>query len=238
MTINIQASPSSSIKLRTTASGFVMFGIFAGLAAFLAQDVEARGFGGGGGFRGGGAGLSRSGGLGGIQRPTGSRQRPNASAGQRSGKATANGNAAANRSGNRGVAGNGNSRTAANGNTGVAGSGNGSGNINNGNVGSGNGNTGVVNNGNVVAGNNVDVDVNNGGWNGNYPTGAAYATGVAVGATTSAAVVGSYYATLPANCAPYYYGAYRYYSCGSSWYQQTVQGSSTVYVVVSDPTKR
>ena len=27
------------------------------------------------------------------------------------------------------------------------------------------------------------------------------------------------------------------YSCGGTWYQQTSQGSSVVYVVVSDPTK-
>lgn len=273
MTVAIRSRSLGSVKRRASASSFIMLSVFAGLAAFAVQDVDARGPG-GGGFRGGGAGISRGGGLagrsgaGGIQRPAGAKQRPNATGGQRFGNGqgtgqlgqdnrgtAANNGAAVNRSGNTGVTGsasgntrstgNGNRNTAANGNTGVAGSGNGNGsgnvgngNVNNGNVGSGNGNTGVVNNGNVVAGNDVDIDVD-GGWGGAYPygTGAAYATGVAVGATTSAAVVGSYYATLPASCAPYYYGAYRYYSCGSTWYQQQVQGSSTVYVVVSDPTK-
>ena len=108
------------------------------------------------------------------------------------------------------------------------------GNVNTGTVGSGN-----VNTGNVVAGNDVDVNVENGGWYGRpATTGAAYATGVAVGATTTAVAVGSYYSTLPAGCSPYVYGAYRYYSCSGAWYQQTYQGSSIVYVVVSDPTKK
>ena len=34
-----------------------------------------------------------------------------------------------------------------------------------------------------------------------------------------------------------FYSSYRYYSCGGTWYQQTYQGSSVVYVVVTDPTK-
>lgn len=138
---------------------------------------------------------------------------------------------------NSGVAGSGNGN--GNGNTGVVN--NGTTNVNNGNIGSGN-----VNTGNVVAGNDVDVDVN-GGWYGGYAgTGAAYATGVAVGASTTAvatstataAAVGSYYAALPAGCSPYVWGGYSYYSCYGTWYRQTYQGGSTVYVVVSDPTKK
>lgn len=255
-------------RLRGTARSFVLLSLFAGLAAFAAQDADARGFrgGGGGGFRGG-AGINRGGGATGLQRPNGA-HRPSASTNKRpgsgqgasqlgqrnpsaaskgqtgrSGNAGAAGNASGNSratgNGNTGTSANGNTRTAANGNTGIAGSGNGSGNINNGNVGSGNGNTGVVNNGNVAVGNDVDVNVENGGWNGSYdyPVGAAYATGAAVGATTSAAVAGAYYSTLPAGCSPYYYGAYRYYSCAGTWYQVQTQGSSTTYVVVSDPTK-
>ena len=80
----------------------------------------------------------------------------------------------------------------------------------------------------------------NNGWGGayGYGAGAAYATGVAVGTTaTAAAATSAYYSTLPAGCSPYYYSSYRYYSCGGTWYQQTSQGSSVVYVVVSDPTK-
>jgi hypothetical protein len=139
---------------------------------------------------------------------------------------------------NRGVARSGNGN--GNGNTGVVNNGN-TGVVNNGNIGSGN-----VNTGNVVAGNDVDVDVN-GGWYGGYAgTGAAYATGVAVGATTTAvttsaataAAVGSYYSALPAGCSPYVWGGYSYYSCYGTWYRQTYQSGSTVYVVVSDPTKK
>ena len=259
MTVASQSRPISAPNRRATASTFILCGALAGLAAFVTHAAEARPN--GGGLRGGGAGISRSGGFGGgaraggIQRPSGATQRPTKGQGAAQGqwgqgnRSTTASGAAGNRSGNTGVAGignsgatgNGNIRTAANGDTGVAGSGNGngnvgSGNVNTGTVGSGNGNTANVNNGNVVAGNDVDIDVDN-GWGG-YGSGAAYATGVAVGATTTAAVVGSYYATLPAGCAPYYYGAYRYYSCGSIWYQQTVQSGSTVYVVVSDPTKK
>jgi hypothetical protein len=142
-----------------------------------------------------------------------------------------------NRVGNTGVAGNGSNYTAANGNTGVAGNGNtgvvNNGNVNNGTVGSGN-----VNTGNVVAGNDVDVNVENGGWSGYYGSGAAYATGVAVGATTTAAVAGSTYYSLPSSCPTYVYGGVSYYSCGGTWYQQRYQGSSVTYVVVSDPTKK
>ncbi len=94
----------------------------------------------------------------------------------------------------------------------------------------------------MVAGNDVDVNVNS-GWSGygyTYPagTGAVYATGVAMGTATTAAVAGSYYSTLPASCYPYAYGAYHYYSCSGTWYQQTYKSGSTVYVVVSDPTKK
>ena len=109
--------------------------------------------------------------------------------------------------------------------------------VNNGNVGSGN-----VNTGNVAVGNDVDVNVGNGngGWNGYpYGTGAAYATGVAVGATTTAVAVGtSYYALPSSSCATYVYGGASYYSCGGTWYQQRYAGSSVTYVVVSDPTKK
>jgi hypothetical protein len=188
---------------------FALLGAFASLAAFMAQEADARGR--GGGFRGGGVSMPRGSGLGRageLQRPSGlAGQRPAIGKGQRP-------------SGAAGAAGN----------TGVVGNRNGNGN--------GNGNTGVVNNGNVVAGNDVDVNVDNGwrgNWDGAYPTGGAYATGVAVGAATTAAVVGSYYSTLPAGCSPYVWGGGHYYSCGNSWYQPTYRNGSTVYVVVADP---
>ena len=51
-------------------------------------------------------------------------------------------------------------------------------------------------------------------------------------------VAGSYSSSLPAGCSTYVYGAYRYYNCSGAWYQQTYQGGTTAYVVVSDPTKK
>lgn len=223
------------------------------LAGFVAQDADARP--GGGGFPGG-AGISRPSGAGisrtGVSRPqrgTGQQKKFGSRSGAANKDTGANGNStrqangnsntqmASHGSGNTGVAGN-----TTNASSGVVGSGNGNtgvvnnGNVNNGNVGSGNVNTGTV-----VAGNDVNVDVD-GGWTGygyTYPagTGAAYATGVAVGTATTAAVVGSYYSTLPAGCSSYIYGSYRYYTCASTWYQQQYKSGSTVYVVISDPTK-
>lgn len=161
--------------------------------------------------------------------------------GNRTAGATGNGNTSTKlaRNGNTGVVGTANTNSGTinrrNGNTGVVGSGNGNvannANVNNGNIGSGN-----INTGNVVAGNNVNVDVN-GGWSG-YPagTGAAYATGVAVGATATAAAVGSAYYALPNGCSPSAWNNYSYYYCGGAWYQQRYEGGSSVYVVVSGPT--
>jgi hypothetical protein len=243
---------SASLAMRA----LLLAGAFAGLAAFMAHEVHARP--GGGGFRGGAgfSGLQRPSGFGGFQRPSGGFQRPGTAAGQRpNGQAARSGNFQGNRSanGNMGVAGN----RSANGNTGIAGNrtgntgvaGNGNGNSNSGAIGSGNGNTGVVgsgnvNNGNVAVGNDVDVNVGNTGWAGGYygypaGSGAAYATGVAVGTATTAtaAAVGSYYSTLPTGCSSYVLNGYGYYACGGTWYQQRYQGGSVTYVVVADPTK-
>jgi hypothetical protein len=228
------ALASAKLSMR----GFLLIGALASLAAFTSQDAQARGFG-GGGFRGGGGfgGFNR-GGMSAGQRPI--RQTA------QSRPATANNGAVGSGSrstrtadSNTRMAGNGNGNTN-NANSGVVGSGNGNtGAINNGNV----GNKGVVNTGNVVVGNDVNVNVGNGnsGWAGynGYPVGAgaAYATGVAVGTTATAAAVGSYYASLPAGCSPYYWGTYNYYTCGGTWYQPRYQSGSTVYVVISDPTK-
>jgi hypothetical protein len=209
---------------------FALAGAFAGLATFVAQEADARG----GGLRGGGISAPRGGGglgrAGGLKRPSGvTGQRPATAKGQRptgsNGVASDTG-VAGSRNANTGVVGN---RSA---NTGVIGSGNGS------TAAVGNGNTGIVNTGNVVAGNDVDVNVDNGwggNWNGDQRAGAAYATGVAVGASTTAALIGSYYSTLPAGCVPYVWSSGYYYSCGNSWYRPTNSNGSTVYVVVSDP---
>ena len=260
MTIGLNSSvPAAQSVARSTLSRSTLICAFASLLAFAAHDADARP-GGGGGLRSG-AGVSRGGSFAGLrsgsglQRPKGSRQMPGATSGQRpngsgtlghgSRSATANsgtagsgkGNSAnranvQNQSGNTAVTGNGNTRTAGNGNgsgnTGVVNNGT----VNNGNVGSGN-----VNTGNVVAGNDVDVNVENGGWYGNG-TGAAYATGVAVGATTTAVAVGSSYYALPSSaCYPYAWHGSSYYSCAGTWYQQRYVSGSVTYVVVTDPTK-
>ena len=234
--------------LRSWSSRLCLVAAIGGAVGLAVDHAEARPS---GGFRGGSFSRPSGGGFSGSGMRTsqrGTRQKPQAAGSRPTGatKGTANGSGNSNRqsavmgNGNTGVAGSGNT---ANANSGVVGSGNGNtgvvnnGNVNNGNIGSGNVNTGTV-----VAGNDVDVSVNS-GWTGygyTYPagTGAAYATGVAVGTATTAAVVGSYYSTLPASCYPYAYGAYRYYSCSGTWYQQTYKSGSTVYVVVTDPTKK
>lgn len=225
-----------------TSTKIGLVAAFAAVAGIVSQEADARG-------PRGGAGISQPAG-GGFNRTNATRPQrgtePQRQLGSSSG--TANKGTFANRNSNTRLASRGNGNTgvansATNANSGVVGSGNGNtgvvnnGNVNNGNIGSGNVNTGTV-----VAGNDVNVDVN-GGWTGygyTYPagTGAAYATGVAVGTATTAAVVGSYYSTLPAGCSPYVYGSYRYYSCASTWYQQQYKSGTTVYVVVSDPTKK
>jgi hypothetical protein len=215
--------------------------LLAALAAsgFAVDQADARGPG-GGGFRGGGGFSRPSGGdLSGsgmrapqrrtAQKPTGS---ASVAKGTANGSGNSSGQVASRGNGNEGVA---NSGNRANANSGVVGSGNGNtAAVNNGSIGSGNVNTGTV-----VAGNDVDVNVN-GGWTGyGYPagTGAAYATGLVVGSTATAAAIGARYSTLPASCYPYAYGVHRYHSCLGTWYQEQYKSGTTVYVVVSDPTK-
>lgn len=217
---------------RAMASGMTILALLAGLAGFAASESEARPALGGRSFS-----VPRGGGFGGVQAGSGF-QRPNGVNGQqRTTGAQRNGGYA--RNGNTGTVGG----TRAN--SGAIGSGNGNRANNTGVVGSGNGNTGYAyNSGNVAVGNDVNVNVDNGnsGWSGynGYAVGAsaAYATGVAVGTNATTLAVGSYYATLPAHCSPYHYSSFSYYACGGTWYQARYQSGSTVYVVVSDPTKK
>lgn len=227
-------------RVRGMYSSVILTAACAGLTISAVGEAQARGPG-GGGFRGGGFSGLRQGGGPQRQFGTNARQRPSqatqrfGSAGQTSRSANAN-SASVNR-------GNGNSAAVArgNGNSGTvnrgSGNGNGSGNraaVNNGNINSGN-----LNNGDINVGNDVDVAVGNGGWAGPYAypagTGAAYATGVAVGTTATAAAVGSAYYALPSGCSPYAWNGYRYYTCGSTWYRQTYTNGTTAYVVVADP---
>jgi hypothetical protein len=77
----------------------------------------------------------------------------------------------------------------------------------------------------------IDVDVDHDWDNGRWHPVAAAATAAAV----TAAVVGSYYRTLPANCVTVYRGAVLYYQCGTAWYQPVYSGMTVQYVVVVAP---
>jgi hypothetical protein len=261
MTYEAQALISSN-KARSTFAWAAMASAFASLATFVIDSADARG-----GFRGGGGISMSRGGFGGLSRGSLSRpqgmQRPSGAASQRSAGQGAQQAQAGARGAGRDAATSrpANGTSASRGNTGINGGnatginrGNGNTGINGGNTtginrgngnGNGSGNTGIngnnvnnVNNGNVVAGNNVDVDVNNGGWNwGEYPAGAAYATGVAVGTTATAAAIGTYYSTLPATCSPYVWNSINYYTCAGAWYRPEYRGTSVVYVSVANPTK-
>lgn len=86
---------------------------------------------------------------------------------------------------------------------------------------------------------NVDVDVHHEygyghDWDDHYHPVARAAAVTAVAATT-AAIVGSYYRSLPPDCVTVYRGSVTYYQCGSAWYQPTYVGTSVQYVVVEAP---
>jgi hypothetical protein len=142
---------------------------------------------------------------------------------------------------NRGGGANANTANRGSGNTAnTANRGNASGN----NVNSGNRTNNVnnsgnrVNNGNVNVGNDVNVNIDGGYNNGccgggyGYHPIAAAATIGAIAVTTSA-IVGSYYHTLPSGCTTVVQNGATYSQCGSVYYQQTMQGSDPVYVVVN-----
>lgn len=109
------------------------------------------------------------------------------------------------------------------------------GNVNRGNVNTGNVNRGNINTGNVNVGNDVNIDIDGGyGHHGGYYH-HPIAAGVAIGAiaVTTAAVLGSYYRTLPPGCTTVVRAGVSYYYCGSVYYQQTWSGNDVVYVVVN-----
>jgi hypothetical protein len=200
--------------MRRTFSRVAMTGAFISMMAFAAQDLEARGF--GGGARGGGSmSMDRGGGF------------------DRGGGGFGGGSFSRGGNYNSGNINRGNI------NTGNINRGNvNTGNINRGNINTGNINTGNINrvNYNNVNVNHVDVDNDWHGWGGYYdhPVG-AYAAGAVVGATAAAIAMGSRYYALPAGCGPYPYGGFTYYSCGGNWYKPTYQGDTVVYVVVAKP---
>jgi hypothetical protein len=213
--------------MRRTLSRVAMAGAFVSLFALAAQDLQARGF--GGGARGGGSmSMGRGGGFGG------------------GGGFDRGGGGFSGGSFSRGGNFNSGNINRGNVNTGNINRGNvNTGNINRGNINTGNINTGNINSGNInrvnvntgnVNVNHVDVDNDWHGWGGYYdhPVG-AYAAGAMVGATATAIAMGSRYYALPAGCGPYPYGGFTYYSCGGNWYKPTYQGDTVVYIVVAKP---
>lgn len=112
------------------------------------------------------------------------------------------------------------------------------GRVNTGNVNTGNVNRGNINTGNINVGNDVNVNIDRGYGYGGYHPYYPYrpvAAGAVIGAmaVTTAAVVGSYYRTLPPSCTIVMKGAVSYHYCGSVYYQQTWSGNDVVYVVVN-----
>ncbi len=81
---------------------------------------------------------------------------------------------------------------------------------------------------------NVNID---GGYNnrccGYGNGGLAVAATIGAIAVTTAAVVGSSYYALPSGCTTVVQNGATYSQCGSVYYQQTMQGSDPVYVVVN-----
>jgi hypothetical protein len=89
-------------------------------------------------------------------------------------------------------------------------------------------NTGNINTGNANV--NVDNDCCNGGWGyGAHPV----ARGAAI--ATTAAVMGSYYSTLPGGCVTVVRVGINYSRCGSTWYQPIYSGANVQYQVVVEP---
>lgn len=61
------------------------------------------------------------------------------------------------------------------------------------------------------------------------------AAGIAIGAIATAVAIGSTYYYLPADCPPYYWNDVYYYSCYGNYYEPQYEGDTIVYVTVPDP---
>ena len=95
-------------------------------------------------------------------------------------------------------------------------------------------NTGNINTGNINTG-DINVNVDNdgccyGGYGDNYHP---VARGAAI--ATTAAVMGSYYATLPSGCVTVVRVGINYSRCGATWYRPVYSGASVQYQVVVEP---
>jgi hypothetical protein len=98
--------------------------------------------------------------------------------------------------------------------------------------------SGNVNNvnrsGNRVNTGDVNINVDGGCCNGGYGNGYhPVARGAAI--ATTAAVMGSYYASLPSGCVTVVRVGINYSRCGSVWYQPVYSGANVQYMVVSEP---
>jgi len=61
------------------------------------------------------------------------------------------------------------------------------------------------------------------------------AAGIAIGAVATAVAIGSTYYYLPADCPPYYWDNFYYYSCYGNYYEPQYEGDTIVYVTIPDP---
>jgi len=90
-----------------------------------------------------------------------------------------------------------------------------------------------VNTGNINTG-DVNINVDGGCCNGGYGSGYhPVARGAAI--ATTAAVMGSYYSSLPSGCVTVMRVGINYSRCGSVWYQPVYSGANVQYMVVSQP---
>ena len=90
-----------------------------------------------------------------------------------------------------------------------------------------------VNTGNINTG-DVNIDVDGGCCNGGYGNGYhPVARGAAI--ATTAAVMGSYYSSLPSGCVTVVRVGINYSRCGSVWYQPIYSGAQVQYMVVAEP---
>ncbi|MGY3264890.1 hypothetical protein [Lysobacter sp. HA35] len=87
--------------------------------------------------------------------------------------------------------------------------------------------TNINNNTNV----NIDMDGNDSNWGNGQIDRPLAAT--AVVAATTAAVVGSFYPSVPAGCPIVNTYSVPYYHCNGVYYEQRMQGDDVVYVVVN-----
>ena len=108
--------------------------------------------------------------------------------------------------------------------------------------GRGNINRGDINRGDININRPVNIGEIEGGYGGRWNNGCCYydhpvAAGAVVGAAAAvgAAAVGSVVYDLPSSCTTVYVDGVTYENCGGTYYQPSFTGTTTSYIVVSDP---